>query len=196
MVSGGLYNERANRERRGEVTKRDALSVSLKIIGLVALYRTVFVGIMMVSSTLLRLEMMAKSQSFYAYLTWQIIWVVLSLAAGCILLKWGDRIAARLVRQDAELPAIPASGWQKPVFVVALKVVGVVCLVNGVAGFARAAASAAHASSVLRLFTGYPRGEGYYSIVLIALAVYLLSGAKHLVAFAFKERKGPGTATE
>jgi hypothetical protein len=174
------------------VTKRDALSVSLKILGLVTLYRAVWTVIVMWVGVLVLAEA-RKSADFYARLTWSILVPVLLLAAGCILLRWGDTIAAKLVRQDAELPAIPTTGWQKPVFVVALKVVGVVFLVNGLAGLARVATQA---GSVLWLFTGYARAQTYHSIVLIALAIYLLSGAKHLVAFAFKERKSPATGTE
>ena len=177
------------------MTKRDALSVSLKILGVVALYRALFGAIMTFGSMAWRLEV-SQSLDFPLYLTMSVVQYVLALAAGCVLLMWGDRIAARLVRQDAELPTIAATGWQKPVFVVALKVVGIVCLVNGLPRFARTAALAAFTRTFPRYATPQGAGEALYAIVLIALGVYLLSGARHLVAFAFKERNRPLTDTK
>ncbi len=174
------------------MTKRDALSISLKILGVVCLYKGVIYVISAGYSMATGLGAMKDQVNLYWYSASAILGPILLLAMAYILLRWADAISRKLVREDAEFP-LPASNlWEKPVFVLALKVVGVVCLTIGVPDVVRGIGYFVALRPPGFFLARYVAREAVGGVFLLALGLYLISGGKHLVAFAFKERgSGP-----
>ena len=170
------------------MTKRDILSISLKILGVVSIMRAVayIPAVGMAISMFLRNLLSVRGIS-YSYLGTTIIPPVLTLVIAYILLKWGDSIASRLLRVDSELPALDTQ-WEVPAFTLALKIIGVLCLTRIIGAiqslfiFIRIPGQNAGITNP-RTLAGMIAAIAY-----LLIGVYLISGGKHLVKLAFRGR--------
>jgi len=163
------------------MTKRDVLSISLKILGVTSITRAVVYVPMM--GYFVIPQRSGYSARYLALGTTVILPFFLMLAIGYILLKWGDSIASKLIRVDSEVPAFDTQ-WEMPAFTLALRVVGVLCLTRIISAL----------QSSFR-FLGQPavmNSQTLAGIIAAAayllIGVYLISGGKHLVKLAFRKR--------
>jgi len=173
------------------MTKRDVFSISLKILGVYS----VMLAVMRMPDFAIGIGTIFQAGQD---LFWNRFWLlgitttsfILFLVVAYVLLRWGDLIAERLVRKDSEIHILGVKEWERPVFVISLRIIGVVCLI-------RAFRELIHfILDLIFLVEKYQRvirtttWIGVASnIMLLIIGGYLILGGKHLVEFVFREPK-------
>ena len=181
----------------GEVfmTKRDILSLAIKTIGIIAVMwailhiPTVGLGI----SVLLQepSDVFPRHHAFFHFMS-TITTLVLLLIMAYVLLRWSDSIARWVVRQDSTLTISGHAGWEKRIFTVALRVVGVVFLVYGIPKLAELVeqllAGWGNSGFDAFFYPYYPTGITS-ALIRIILGFYLLFDGRLFVDAAFRKQK-------
>ena len=182
------------------MTKRDILSVGLKIVGVILLIYAVR-GIPQVVSTVMfyltgnfpGLE----NPGVYAWIT--VGSLILNIVLAGVLVGFADGIARRLVREDREM-SIPSVD-ERPLFGLALRVIGIVLVVQAIPDllqlFAAPALQAKHVEGTL----GWQSYEEFWTKAWVGvwaemiraaasliLGVYLVTGARSLVDLLYPEK--------
>ena len=174
------------------MTKRDLFAVFLKILGVVYATMAAF----NLASLFFEIEYLVqpsvKDTQFFVSTGATVALFVLILGSVFVLFRWGDGIAHMLVRDDAPLPPLDIREWEKPLFILSLRVAGVVCLISGVPGVIY------HLYQfIIEVWSSW-FGPGYGTlswshflkdIVLVVLGAYLLRGGNHVVKYVFREPK-------
>ena len=161
------------------ISRRDIVEISCKVIGIFCLIWSLsYVGSVP--------SMTTKSRAMY----FMALQLSVYLASAFILLTFSKRVACLLVREDKPVEIKASGDWQKPLYTVCLRVVGAVMLVRAIPSVAR---------EIMRLFL-YPLNAAYplrmrifinwtppiSAIVSLALAIYLLFGAKAIIMIAMR----------
>ena len=174
------------------MTKRDLLAVSLKVLGVYSLFNAIMLLTQTGIVTARYVSQGLRNENPYVLVSSFAAGSILYFAFALILLGRGDWIARKLVNEDAALPTLGAGEWERPVFILALRIVGAVWLINGVWMLSR--------TFTLNFSTGgffaYKLPEIVSYAVLLAIAVYFLLGGKHLVRFVFKEKEPELASTD
>jgi hypothetical protein len=165
------------------MTKRDVLSVALKTIGVICMLYAIF-DISLGLSALSWRSRYREETGFYWLVATIVTATVLLLCMAYVLLKWGDAIANRLIQGDAQLPAVGAGEWEKPVFSLAMRILGAMSIVRTVPSLLTQLARTPFRAFFMP--QGWGEVAGFAVILLIGL--YLLFGARHLVEFLFREK--------
>jgi hypothetical protein len=175
------------------MTKRDVLAVALRVLGVYCVIQALtlvpMIGFYLTGD--IRVDGHAAQQ--FVFTASLILVLVLYVAVGGVLVGKAEAFAQRLIRLDAAAPALGAPDWERQFFVLALKIIGVVCLAMGLADLGRILTD-----TVIR-WSHWPQSEkvqfvlagllpsGVEAGLLLAVGAYLLTGARHLVAFVFRE---------
>jgi hypothetical protein len=61
-----------------------------------------------------------------------ILFPIFTTLFGLLLLKWGESIASRLIREDTRIEIAAPADWEKRIFSIAIKIVGLVWLIRGI----------------------------------------------------------------
>lgn len=171
------------------MTKRDLLAAFLKILGVAyatfAVFNlgTLFMPWEFMGSTV-------RNNQFWVSLWVSAVFFITVLAIVFVLLRWGDGIARKLERDNSPLPPLATGEWEKPLFILSLRVAGVVCLIWGVPGLIYYLAQVIYAAWTNLSGSGYVDLAWPYllrDIVMVVLGAYLLRGGKHVVRFGFRE---------
>ena len=159
------------------MTKRDVLAMALKVGAVYSALRSVGV----IPHILGSLTAMVIHGHMEAAQLWSLLYTPWSLFLAYLLLRWSEPIAAFLIKQDAPLPSLAHEGWEESVFRLSLRVVGAVSIAAG-------------ARDLMRVYAGSWRNYSTPAsgLIAIVLGAYLLSGARHLVAFSLK-KAGPAS---
>lgn len=168
------------------MTRRDILSIALKILGIYFLLQTIrFLPFFV---TIVReLRYGQERPAFLSFAVAQVGVVLVSLVAAIILLKWSDGIAARLTKDYKYEPSAPVR-WlgRNELLEVAFTVVGVVIIANVLPRIPQIIADLRYEGSL--------REHAYTSAVAVAVRVvlgfYLALGAKGLASLISKLRAG------
>lgn len=188
------------------MTKRAVLSTAIMVLGIVcAMYA---VGLLAELAWLIGAHSLRPQDyggpDWHWYLGLAIAQPALVLTAGVVLLRWGDSIAARLVPDDSSIQVLGGREWGRFVLGLALRVMGVVCLVHGlprlvaiVTAFAATSYGQRYDHEVERIATGgWFSREIVASIVTVIIGGYLLTGAKHLVRLLYPAQESGTEAPE
>jgi len=167
------------------MTRRDILSIAVKILGIYFLVQAIrFLPFLV---TIVReLPYGQERSAFISFAVAQVGAVLVSLVVAIILLKWSDGIAARLTKHYKSEP-LPSRRWlaKNELLELAFTVVGVVILANALPRIPQIIAD-------LR-YEGAFRERAYASAVAVAVRVvlgfYLALGAKGLVGLLRKLRE-------
>ena len=167
------------------MTKRDILSVAFKILGVISvMYAVEYIFAIGIGFGMI-FQQPGPGQNFnpYWYLGSAILSAFLSIAIAYTLLKWGNLIAQKLIRDDSTISILDSSQWERPIFILSLKIIGVVCLSRGIPELVKTLSGMAFLSKHQRtsLFN-------IDAIVSLIIGVYLISGGKRLVEFAYREK--------
>ena len=176
------------------MTKRDILSIAFKILGVISIMRvieSVFAIGMGFAWRLGKPEVLTEYYDPQWFLWTGILAFVLWLAIAYFLLRWGDLFAEKLIRYDSVMPLPDNDQWERPVFILSLKVIAVVCLAMGIPRL------------IDSLFDLILSATGHWhqkspsvsninvnAIVLVIFGLYLISGGRRLVEFVFRKRSG------
>jgi hypothetical protein len=168
------------------MTKRDVLSIAFKIMGVSFIYTaiTTFPQMGIFISSYGRGDSSLYSNIFI--IIGFILYPLWLLGFAYVFFRFGDSMAELLLPADAELPPMDINQQHKPIFSLALRIFGVLCLTRGIPEIA---------SFLTRLFqfqyerlSPYDFANGISGVVLLVLGGYLITGGKWLVDFAFKEK--------
>ena len=165
------------------MTKRDVLGIALKILGIYML-----VGIVAYLAKLpMTILIVMRGGQWYPMPPWFVGLLtglpILSIAAAYIVLRWGDVIASRLVPEDSQLSPIGTPDWERPVFVLSLRIAGVMCLIRGLQEWPRFIVPLVYGVRPARVASW----EVIAAVIPLLLGGYLISGGKHLVQFLFRQ---------
>ena len=117
------------------MTKRDILSVALKILGVISIMRvieSVFVIGMGFATMFGKPEVIPDVYNPDLFMWTGIISFVLWITMAYLLLRWGDLFAEKLIRDDSIITILDNNLWERPVFILSLRIIGVVCLAMGI----------------------------------------------------------------
>ncbi len=169
------------------MTKRDIFSISLKILGVFSIiYALRQIPNIAYWIAFVILQPALNSTSFW-YLFGTVASLILALVVAYILLRWGDSISKRLMREDSEIPAFGELKWEKAVFKLSMRIVGVVCLTRGIPGLFNSLTRLTLSGDEQRFFPPQIWGGLISVIVLLIIGVYLISGAKRFVKLVLRE---------
>jgi hypothetical protein len=167
------------------MTIRDIFSLMLKFLGFYFIWYVIYT----VFTTGTQFLSFMANKSFYPGIHWfeaigpGILAIVAFGIGAYILLSFSEQIAQRLIPVDKEIGLFGSFDWQKEIFILALRIFGVLSVVKE---FPRI---------VFDIVQPPPTREGIkyiiYELVLLAIGLYLVTGAKHIAKLIFREKKSP-----
>ena len=176
------------------MTRRDILSVGVVFMGFWSVLRGLSVTVSAITRAqyYLGLPEYSGANALWVWLS-QLSYPGIYLAAGAVLLLWGEAISARLLREDKAIAFERMGQWEEPVFTLALRVIGVM--------FGLAWLPHVFSSVVLNVVEslsargrGPEWGKAIGGVLVVAVSLYLMTGAKHLVGLVFRKR-GPAVGS-
>lgn len=186
------------------MTKRDLLSVAIRIVGVVLLLRAVEQLASGVYTQLLIASGTLRGFSLAQNATATLMAFLIAAVSGLVLLIFADAIGRLLVRQDKEASMPDVGANQAEWFGVAARVVGLVAVALGlpilvgtlVQAFAVAAGETANMALpdkftvlMIALRASHLESAAYTGLVQIALGAYLIWGAEHFTRLVFRQRR-------
>jgi NADH:ubiquinone oxidoreductase subunit 2 (subunit N) len=188
------------------MTKRDVLSIAFKIMGVYFIYLAILT-IPQIGMSISLFSKSTYSPGFNSpwYIIGSIVYPIWLLGFAFVFFRFSDSMTELLIPNDTELPQVDAIQNQKPIFTLALRIFGILCLTKGIPNLA------AFFAKLYRVKQAVP-GDIYLNsnelisiadfinlvsaIVLIGLGGYLISGGMWLVNFVYKEKTTPESLNE
>ena len=178
------------------MNRRELLSISFKILG---------VGSLMYGVTSIPHVAIAISSVFresgehfnpYVYLGVTLATPILLLGMAYVLLKWGDLIAEKLIREDRLISSLGSSDWERAAFGLSLRIVGVVCFIRGIPELVKVLARFGFRGEFRSIIRSSAWSGTLGGLVVLIIGGYLISGGKHLVRLALGEGKTSADKSE
>ena len=163
--------------------KQDILSVAIKIMGISYFIQFVF-------AAALSITQLQMALSNCIYIIGAVVGLILMVVTASFLLQKSDYIANKLISDDKELTITAPSGWEKAVFVLALRITGLICLIKVIPGSINVLINLAYeiAREGTIPFRSYRSMSLIGAIVQILIGVYLISGGATIVNFTYKHK--------
>jgi len=175
------------------MTKRDVLSLALKISGV---YSIIF-AVRQIPSVVLAMNMMdsqpSSSSSPIRLFLSTVAGIFLILVVAYILLRWGDLIARKLIKEDKNIPTSNNLDWERLFFILSLRIAGVICLIRGFPQLSNTLLRLRPLQEAQGSVSGSNLGSLISAIVIIIIGLYLLFGAKGFSRFVLKDKKPADT---
>jgi hypothetical protein len=172
------------------MTKRDVLSVALKIMGVYCL----FTAIVSIPTIGFGISMATQVYGEVWMLITSIMYPIWLIGFAYVFIQFSEVFAEKLIPEDTQIPSVDMSQLEKPIFVLAVRIIGVISLARGVpelVKFIVLSPTWRYEAMTARSWENMAGG-----IALLGFGIYLLSGGKQLVAFAFKEKTKPDPLDE
>ena len=113
----------------------------------------------------------------------------LSLIIAYILLRRGDSIARKLIKEDKDIPSLSSMDWESLFLILFLRIAGVLSLLRGLPQMSNYLMRLGLFKETQRYTASNNWGGLISAIVLLILGVYLLLGAKRFARFILKDKK-------
>jgi len=115
------------------------------------------------------------------------------LLCAILLLLFSERLSALVVKEDSAWPTFSAEDWLKEVFILSLKILGVIALINGLSGPVQLLETLfwlnrQNNANVWRPHFWQVLSSSMSWVLLFPLSFYLIFGGKRIVDFAFRNR--------
>ena len=180
------------------MTKRDVMSIALKILGVVAIMNAV--GLMPNIGFAIGMLLQPPMEGQELYIAkWQFVislmWPISTLILGLILVKWGGKFANKLIKDDRKVEISVNVEWEKHIFLVALKIIGVVLIVRGIPEFIKALGDLIRRINLYFFSISHQIGVLASSLALFILGFYLLTGGNAFIKLAFRQPTETETET-
>jgi hypothetical protein len=155
------------------MSKRDILEISCKILGLFCLVQA--------------MPYVLSSVAYVRNLSsaFLVIPFIAYLVSAFILIKWAGKIAAFLVRENQQVEIKADKNWQKPIYTLALRIVGAVVCIKAIPAIIRTVPQIIFRSE-FRLTPIAAWISLLASVVYLALGIYFIGGAKAVVRIALR----------
>ena len=170
------------------ITKRDILSISIKILGVVCIMYTIILipGIGMAIGMLLgpqESEYARYAVRWHFFIT--IIFPIFTSLFGLLLLKWGDSIASRLTHEDTPIESAALPNWEKRIFSLAMKIIGLIWLIRGIPDLIKAIIDLISRWYYFYFNIAHMIGVALGASLSLLIGLYLLIGGGYFVKLAF-----------
>ncbi len=93
------------------------------------------------------------------------------------------------MRKDSKIPSLNEKEWEKPIFILSLRVVGVLCLIRGIQELIIYLIRFTSLGEKPGFLTAQNWGGVISTIVVLIISVYLISGAKKFVKFLLRQEE-------
>jgi uncharacterized membrane protein YhaH (DUF805 family) len=172
------------------MTKRDTLSIGLRLLGLFQLFR-LLLGI---PGTVLSLasyqQIVAQGYtrlSAVGYFAVSVFYILLMLVLALLILLRADRIAERLIPVDSEIPASNVAGFGKPILTVASQIIGVYMVATGIPDLAQVIARS-HETMQFgdTLARSIYQTRNLETLATIVVGVLLVIGADYIAGLVYR----------
>ena len=170
------------------MTKRDILSISFKILGVVCIMYT----IVLIPSIGMAIGMLSGQQeSEYARyaVKWHFFVTVLlpifTSLFGLLLLKWGDSIASRLIRENTRIEEATVPDWEKRIFTLAMKIIGLIWLIRGIPDLIKATTELISRWYYFYFSIPHMIGVALGATLSLLIGFYLLINGRYFSKLAF-----------
>jgi len=171
------------------MTKRDVLSLALKILGV---YSIIF-AVRQIPNLVFAMSVLGPQPSSSPAPIWFLSSAAapffLSLIIAYILLRRGDSMAQKLIKEDKDIPSLSHMDWESLFFILSLRIAGVVCLLRGLPQLSNTLIRLSSLEEAQGVMSASHWGSLISAIVLLILGVYLLFGAKGFARFVLKDKK-------
>ena len=175
--------------------KQAILDIALKIIGILMLKDALISALSAVSSLTLYFQDQGDyPYSLMALIQSTVLWMIIYLVLGFLLLKYSSVLASKLFKDDADLDTALPDEWETRIFSIALKVVGVICLIHGISGISPHLWNWARSGSISYISFSMPTLAA--SLTKVAIGIYLLRSGGFLIRIAFQKREKKGIEEE
>ncbi|MDH4211642.1 MAG: hypothetical protein OEV79_09390 [candidate division WOR-3 bacterium] len=119
-----------------------------------------------------------------------ILFPTITFLFGFLLLKWGDSIAAKLIRDDTQIQMTHTDDWERRIFSLSMKIIGLIWLIRGIPDLVKAVGEL-----IMRWYLYYysiPHMIGVITGAFLSLVigVYLLVDGRYFIKLAFGEKPG------
>lgn len=172
------------------MTKKDVLSIAFKILGVVALMYTV-VLIPNIGISIGWLFLPIKDSTSYVRF-WQfaiaLMWGVGSLTMGFVLLKWGNNITNVLIKEDKPIATKVPQDWDKRIYKISLKIIGVIWLMKGIPELAKAITGVIVRWHIYYYTLSHIISVLVSAIVSLVVGFYLITNGRYFIKLAFGEQ--------
>ncbi len=165
------------------------MALALKIIGVVCIVNVARQVTSLATAILWAMRPSVDFTNILIGIVPAILLLVLLLVIGYLLVVWSDRLAARLVSAEAALPELSTLTFGKKTFAFALRIVGTLALIRGLS-YATTAGTRVMRSADWPF--PYPWSWPANAVLYCIIGIYLLTGAKHVVNFAYRNRQPEG----
>ena len=174
-----------------KMTKKDVLSISLKILGVVALmYTIVLIPHLFFSIGLVFAPDAGGIQSYMRL--WNFIYTmvhpIVVFVIGYILLRWSDDITNKITKDDKPLSIKVTTDWDKRVFVLALKIIGVIWLIMGIPELIKSIGELTMRWHIYHLDISHATGVAISGVISLLLGFYLITNGRYFIKLAFGEQ--------
>ena len=169
------------------MTKRDVLSIALKIIGVVC----IVVALTSLPGALFSTATMTEFENYNRALLYYLIGKELALAiCAYFLLAFSTRIARWMIPDDTAIQGTDNVWSGQEILMLIARIIGVYFLVRGLSSLGWAITQLMQARSMEISYFPNDKAELVRAIIQVIAAIYLLSGARAMIAFIYD--KWPG----
>lgn len=117
-----------------------------------------------------------------------LVWPVGAFSMGYILIRWGDNIANKIVKDDKPLSMKVTEDWDKRIFNLALKIIGVIWLIKGIPELIKSIGELIMRWYVYYYSISHIIGVIISGAVSLILGIYLIANGKYFMKLAFGEK--------
>ena len=166
------------------MTKRDVLSVALRIIGVL----TLMSGLVYIPVAFLfgLLQSLPGGQFNLWYYVTTFSTLLVNIIVAFLLLRYADKIAGKFVRVDKELDIGLSADWDNHALLLAIRIVGVVTVIKGLVKLAQT--THIFTDSINYAWPDMPLqwDKLLAPCILILVGVYLIYGGGLIIRWAFR----------
>ncbi|MGB3342185.1 MAG: hypothetical protein WBB37_11960 [bacterium] len=173
------------------MSKRDVLSIAFKILGVIAImYTIVLIPNIGFAISMFFLPDVGDNQTYFRiwHFAATLIYPIVTLICGFILLKYGDTITKKLIKDDKQLSIKVTEDWERRIFILALKIVGVVWLLKGIPEVIKSIGELIMRWYIYYYNTSQIIGIIIGGVVSLVLGFYLITNGRYFIKLAFGEQ--------
>jgi len=170
------------------MTKQDWLSVGLKTVGVMLVI--VYLGGLVASLGFLLAQIAHEAEferGYVAAIVFSLVAMAVGIAVSILLVTDGDGLARRLTSNGEEADDVPVAHPQRALFLVAIRVIGVVCVARGVVRLL------INAGQRFVMAEFYPSTGSFtiwcrqvaWPLVLLVIGIWLVFGGRLLMRLAY-----------
>jgi MFS family permease len=114
-----------------------------------------------------------------------VLFPIFAFLFGLLLLKWGDTIAARLIREDIRIEFTLTDDWERRIFSISMKIIGLIWLIRGIPDLIKATVELVSRWAYFYFSIPHMIGVALGASLSLIIGVYLLLDGRYFLKLAF-----------